>query len=123
MNPNPLSVFRLIVPVVDAMRDYLSVPFVLELDSDEYHTFRCGDPAHQRESGGRRRRAPARPVTRLPQRACYFDGRFLSPARFRSVGDMSIGPGRGCSLAMCVERRFVEICWPQNLQRALPGEM
>jgi hypothetical protein len=26
-------------------------------------------------------------------------------------------------LAMCVERRFVEICWPQNLQSALPGEM
>jgi hypothetical protein len=22
-----------------------------------------------------------------------------------------------------VERRFVGICWPQNLQRALPGEM
>ena len=24
---------------------------------------------------------------------------------------------------MCVERRFVETCSPQNLQRALPGEM
>ena len=24
---------------------------------------------------------------------------------------------------MCVERRLVGICWPQNLQSALPGEM
>jgi hypothetical protein len=61
---------------------------------------------------------------RLSSRACYLDGRFLAPARFRtSVGDMSIGLGRGWSLAMCVESRFVETCSPQNLQRALPGEM
>jgi hypothetical protein len=40
MNPNPLSVFRLIVPVVDAMRDYLSTPFVsLELGANQYHTY------------------------------------------------------------------------------------
>lgn len=73
----------------------------LELGADEYHTFRCRDPAHQ---GGNQ-------------------AGFLAPVRFRSVGDMSVGPGRGCSLAMWVERRFVGICWPQNLQRALPGEM
>jgi hypothetical protein len=48
MNPNPLSVFRLIVPVVDAIRDYLSILFVLELGADKYHTFGCRDPAHQR---------------------------------------------------------------------------
>lgn len=54
----------------------------------------------------------------------YFDGVFNAAARFcTSVGDRSIGPGRGCALAMCVERRFVATCAPQNLQRALPGEM
>jgi len=36
---------------------------------------------------------------------------------------MSIRPGRGCSLAMCVERRLVATRSPQNLQRAFPGEM
>jgi hypothetical protein len=56
--------------------------------------------------------------------SCYFDGRFLAVPRVRtSVGDMSIGPGRGCVLAMCAERRFVWTCSPQNLHRALPGEM
>src|SRR5207247_8062946 len=40
-----------------------------------------------------------------------------------SLGDMSIRPGRGCCLAMCVERRLVETCSPQNLQRAFPAEM
>lgn len=47
MNPNPLSVFRLIVPVIEAIRDTFSTPFVFELGTDEYHTFRCGNPAHQ----------------------------------------------------------------------------
>jgi hypothetical protein len=92
----------------------------LELRGDKYHTFRM------RKSGSSARSPDCTPYTAygVPQRACYFDGRFLAPARFRtSVGDMSIGPGRGCSLAMCVERRFVETCSPQNLQRALPGEM
>jgi hypothetical protein len=39
MNPNPLSVFRLIVPVVDAIGETLSTLFALELSADEYHTF------------------------------------------------------------------------------------
>lgn len=47
MNPNPLSVFRLIVPAIEAISDTFSTPFVLELGTREYHTFRCGDPAHQ----------------------------------------------------------------------------
>jgi len=48
----------------------------------------------------------------------------LTAARFRtSVGDMSIRRGRGCSWAMCMERRLVATRSPQNLQRALPGEM
>ena len=60
----------------------------------------------------------------MPLVAFYFDGRFLTAARFRtSVGDMSIRLGRGCSWAMCVERRLVGTRSPQNLQRALPGEM
>ena len=55
---------------------------------------------------------------------CYFDRGRTAATRFRtSVGDTSIGRGRGCALAMCVERRLVETCSPQNLQRALPGEM
>jgi hypothetical protein len=54
----------------------------------------------------------------------YFDDRFLAAGRLRtSVGDMSIWPGRGCSRAMCVDRRLVATCSPQNLQRALPGEI
>jgi len=53
----------------------------------------------------------------------YFGGIFLALGRFRSVGDMSVGPGRGCTLLMCAERLFVDTCSPQNLQRALPGEM
>src|SRR5215204_5028951 len=44
MNPNPLSVFRLIVPVVGAIRH----PFSTKFASAEYHTFRGGDPAHER---------------------------------------------------------------------------
>ncbi len=31
--------------------------------------------------------------------------------------------GRACLRAMCVDRLLVETCSPQNLQRALPGEM
>ena len=59
-----------------------------------------------------------------PLVASYFAGRFLTAARFRtSVGDMSIRRGRGCSWAMCMERRLVATRSPQNLQRALPGEM
>jgi len=58
-----------------------------------------------------------------PRVASYFDGGFLT-ARFRtSVGEMSTRLGRGCSCAMCVDRRLVATCFPQNLQRALPGEM
>ena len=60
----------------------------------------------------------------MDRHACYFDVFIRGPVRFRtSVGDMSVRRGRGCSLAMCVERRLVGICSPQNLQRALPAEM
>jgi hypothetical protein len=37
MNPNPLSVFRLIVPVIDAIRGNFSIPF-FKPGADEYHT-------------------------------------------------------------------------------------
>jgi hypothetical protein len=42
MNPNPLSVFRLIVPVVDAIGETLSTLFALKLSADEYHTIHAG---------------------------------------------------------------------------------
>jgi hypothetical protein len=51
-----------------------------------------------RESGETRQRAPARPVFGSAATRVLLRRRFLAPARFRtSVGDMSIGPGRGCS--------------------------
>ena len=137
MNPNPLSVLRLIVPVVDAISDTFSSPFLFELCNNEYHTFRMRrSGSSARKSRGTTRGRVSVPARRqpsmrerlanccMPQRACYFAGRFLLAARFcTSVGAMSIGPGRGCFLAMCVERLFVGTCSPQNLQRAVPGEM
>ena len=54
----------------------------------------------------------------------YREDPFLVPSGFRtSVGDMFGRAGRGCSLAMCVERRFVGTCSPQNLHNALPAEI
>ena len=76
------------------------------------------------EAGSVRAKEVAVRSTRGPLVASYFDGRFLTAVFFgTSVGDMSIRPGRGCSWAMCVERRLVATRSPQNRQRALPGEM
>jgi hypothetical protein len=103
MNPNPLSVFRLIVPVIDAIRDTFSTPCVSELGADEYHTFRC-----LRSGSSRRNQAgpPASPgqagvsiaATRLLLRRALFgacalshDGRHVD----RSWTRMLLGDVRG----------------------------
>ena len=108
MNPNPLStrhveLFPSILP-----------PTALERSTSQVHrpTFASrGSSLTVRSTLGR-------------LVASYFGGRYLTAAPLRtSVGDMSIRLGRGCSWAMCVERRLVATRSPQNLQRALPGEM
>src|SRR3712207_2588196 len=78
MNPNPLSVFRLIVLIVDAMRDYLSTPFVLEPGADEYHMFRCGYPTHQ----GRNQTGP----DGAPQPVRCVDGRSVRATSTEAFG-------------------------------------
>ena len=49
--------------------------------------------------------------------------RFPVEGRVTSIGDMSGCGGRGCSLATCVERRFIGTWMPQKRHKAVPGEM
>jgi hypothetical protein len=106
MNPNPLSIRNVRIVLVN-------------LASQCSNTQHFTSPRQPSPIGEGHRSLELRPLV-----ASYFDDRFLTDASFRtSVGDMSIRLGRGCSWAMCVERRLVATRSPQNRQRALPGEM